>query len=196
MHGPLSALWFADIEAMEGDALLSATQADVLRVLARAAPERLSARVIGSVAVPHLPVGTVESSVGVHIFRVRQAMRDVRASFVVDGRRGQGNGYWMSPAAGTYTPRPPVSEAQIAAALDVKWSPMERRIMETLIAAGRSRRTGFQIADSVYADDSDGGPLTAKNSVTVTILTMRKKLPPGLRIASKPHHGYRLEVAG
>lgn len=64
-------------------------------------------------------------------------------------------------------------------ALDfVYLTPQERRIVHTLADVYPRRLSAEQIADRVYADDPDGGPIGARKSIGVHLHRLRKKIQP------------------
>lgn len=72
-------------------------------------------------------------------------------------------------------------------------SPMQRRIAETV--ARRPGRTAAELTDIVYADDQDGGPIWALESVRAQIFWANKRLRPrGFVIApgKGARSGYRV----
>lgn len=69
-----------------------------------------------------------------------------------------------------------------------------RQILLTL-ADARTFLTTDQIADRIYSDDPDGGPLDARGCVMTHIHWLRKKIAPyGMSIIASRHLGYRLEM--
>jgi len=199
MHAPLSALWLADIDAMEGDMLVCRDEARVLRLIARRAPDIVSPLVVGALLYPHLAADRAGSQVSVNLCRVRRKTKGVVTSFALVSKRGPHGGCRMVPASGTYTPLPPVPVETAAALLDLHWSPLHRAILDRLVLAGRRRLSTKTMADMVYGHLEGGGPDHALECIQVSVSVIRKRIKAsgiGVRIGSRPRHGYRLEVAG
>jgi hypothetical protein len=87
-------------------------------------------------------------------------------------------------------PVTPKSRLQAYAAVQ---PPLRRRLIETLIDA-TAPVPASDLADAVYADDPDGGPLSAVECVRAFVWRMRPDLQAiGYRVVSGPWSGYRLE---
>jgi hypothetical protein len=92
------------------------------------------------------------------------------------------------PCCGTPVNALPLEQAMLSL------TPLMQRIVRQV-----ERRPGISraaLADAVYADDPDGGPMWAEKTVSVTIAQQRDKLAAaGWQLVSRPRGAYRLEVA-
>lgn len=72
-------------------------------------------------------------------------------------------------------------------------TPGQRRILD--LVARRPGLSGNEVADVVYQDDPDGGPLYARGTIAVQVKNLNKRiLPLGWRVEGRAgFHGYRLE---
>ena len=69
-----------------------------------------------------------------------------------------------------------MTEAGFSALEAISLPPMERRVLDTLLAAFPKELTAVQIADRVWSDDPNGGPQTAHNGVSVYMNRLRHKI--------------------
>jgi hypothetical protein len=94
----------------------------------------------------------------------------------------------------------PIGEREVALARikGAPFGPVGRRIAEALGRHTGEWRTASQLADEVYADDPDGGPINAAKSIQAIIcISLRAALRrAGLELESYPSRsgGYRLTV--
>ncbi len=73
-------------------------------------------------------------------------------------------------------------------------SRLECSIVEVLANAGHRAIPSGHIADVIYADRPDGGPLNAAHVIKVHVCNIRRKIEPaGWTIRHKRCHGYRLQ---
>lgn len=56
--------------------------------------------------------------------------------------------------------------------------PIERRIFEVFAAALGKYVDNARLVNIVYSNDIDGGPLTARNSISVNLSYLRRKIRP------------------
>lgn len=73
---------------------------------------------------------------------------------------------------------------------------LPRRHRQVLVALSEARTflSRDRLADRVYADDPDGGPLGANDTVCTFVHKLRKVIAPhGFAIITSRHLGYRLQ---
>ncbi|SIQ24369.1 Transcriptional regulatory protein, C terminal [Rhizobium sp. RU35A] len=74
-----------------------------------------------------------------------------------------------------------------------RFTNLERRLIEALVATGQRFQDKNVLADKVYSDRPDGGPLAAPNSIQILIHKAKKKLASsGWTIENRWGCGYRL----
>ena len=87
----------------------------------------------------------------------------------------------------------PVNDFEI----QLKLTPRQRDMYRALQKAGQRGLLIQELINKVYADEPDGGPMTANNVVQVQKMHMQKKLSAfGLQITTTRGHGaiWRLEA--
>jgi hypothetical protein len=86
------------------------------------------------------------------------------------------------PCCGAILQRDPLQEVSEAV------SPVMAAILRALSRGGRLN--AYELAEKVYADHPDGGPLSAAIVMRTVICRDRKKIEPfGFRLCSAPSHG-------
>jgi hypothetical protein len=198
---PSPEVFLAEINAMETDAVLSRNEAALLRQIAKAGPAGINGRKLGRILFSRLSDRSSHKQVHVLLFRVRQKTAGVSAAFsLVTELRSHNSTYRLEAAAGAYTWRfRPVPGDVVDRITAYWWAPLERLLLQQLLSTGATFTSTRDLADRIYAGRADGGPDYAVNIVKVRVHSVRRvlrALAPSVRIASKAHHGYRLEVAG
>jgi DNA-binding response OmpR family regulator len=73
--------------------------------------------------------------------------------------------------------------------------PRRQRQIFLALAEARSFLSADQLADRVYSDDPDGGPLDARACTYAFLNRLRRSVAPhGVSIITSRHLGYRLEM--
>jgi hypothetical protein len=194
-------VFLAEINAMETDAVLSRGEAALLRQIAKAGPAGINGRKLGRIVFSRLGDRSAHKQVHVLLFRVRQKTAGVSAAFsLVTDLRSHNSTYRLEAAAGAYVWHfRPVSGDVVDRIMAYQWAPLERLLLQQLLSTGATFIDTRTLAERIYAGRADGGPDYACSIVKVRVHAVRRvlrALVPGVRIASKAHHGYRLEVVG
>jgi hypothetical protein len=198
---PSPEVFLAEINAMETDAVLSLNEAALLRQIAKAGQGGISGRKLGRILFSRLSDRSSHKQVHVLLWRARQKMAGIATGFsIATDMRSKNSTYHLEAAAGAYVWRfRPVPGDVVDRITAYRWAPLERLLLQQLLSTGATFIDTRTLADRIYAGRVDGGPDYAVSIVRVRVYNIRRvlrALAPSVRIASKAHHGYRLEVAG
>jgi hypothetical protein len=198
---PSPEVFLAEINAMETDAVLSLNEAALLRQIAKVGRGGISGRRLGRILFLRLSDRSSHKQVHVLLWRARQKMAGTATGFsIATDMRSKNSTYRLEAADGAYMWRfRPVPGDVVDTIVAYRWAPLERLLLQQLLSTGATFIDTRELADRIYAGRADGGPDYACSIIRVRIHAIRRvlrALVPSVRIASKPHHGYRLEVVG